>query len=363
VSQGITYYKSAITRKPALAGPGGYLPPLHYIIAVIKMNGKDTRFTDDHAIKLIEEAIGIYPEFAPAHYELAKNYHKQNNIELALQQAKITAELAPDNGGIQKELGLLYARYIEDRNEMVVESAAKKGIDALKHAVKLNPKDPEIHETLGMYYGVLGMFELKAFEMDTAISLKPKGSCYLELGNAYLAMGNIDKARDAYLQAVKIDPALTIAIGFSGYCDYLKNLFHKACGQFEQYAGDQSLKEVYRKLWHYYALWGDGKKSQGDEILAGFSGTFNGTEWERNLLDFHMNRINETDLVARAKNRFDRCEAFHYIGCHHWHEGDKTGAESYFRQAMETKIYSLFEYAGARIRCAELSSLSASKTK
>jgi tetratricopeptide (TPR) repeat protein len=363
VSQGIAFYKNAITQKPALAGPGGYLPPLHYMIAVIRLNGKDFRFTDDHAIKLIEEAIRIYPEFAPSHYELAKIYRKQNKIELAIQQIKIAADFAPDNGPIQKELGLLYARYLEDKNELVFESAANKGIEALKNAVKLIPKDPEIHEALGKYYGVLGMFELKAFEMDTAIGLKPKGSYYLELGNAYLSMGNTDKAQNAYLEAVKIDPSLTKANGLSGYCDYLKNRFDTACGQFDQYTEDQSLKELYRKLWHYYALWGGGKKSKGDELLEGFSGTFNGNDWERTLLDFHLNRINEAELVAKAKTRFDQCEAFYYIGSRHWHDGDKTGAEDFYRKAMDTKIYDQFEYAGARIRIGQLSSLSAKKTK
>lgn len=362
VSQGIAFYKNAITQKPALAGPGGYLPPLHYMIAVIRSNGKDARFTNDHAIQLIEEAIRIYPEFAPAHYELAKIYSKQDKVELAIQQAKIAADLMPDHGHIQKELGLLYVRYLEDKNELVFESAANKGIEALKNAVRELPKDPEIHEALGKYYGVLGMFELKAFEMDTAIGLQPKGAYYLELGNAYLAMGNTDKARNAYLEAAKIDPALTKANGLFGYCDYLENRFNSACTQFEQYTEDQSLKELYRKLWYYYALWGGGKKSKADEVLTAFSGTFGGSDWERTLLDFHLNRINEAELALKAKTRFDRCEAFYYMGCRHWHEGDKAGAEKYFRQAMDTKIYDRVEYAGARIRIGEFSNLSAIKT-
>jgi len=360
ISLGMTYYKNAITKKPAMAGPG-YLPPLPFMIAVIKMNSKLNRITDDHAIQLLEEAIKNSPEFAPAHFELSKIYRRQKKYELALQQARVAAELAPNEGVIQKELGLLYGNYIEDRNELVFEAAAKKGIEALKAAVKLNPKDPEIHEALGFYYGVLGMFELKAFEMDTAIGIKPTGSNSFELGNTYLAMGHIDKARTAYLQAVKTDPALTKAKGLSGYCDYLENRFDKACSEFGRYAEDQSLKELNRKLWYYYALWGNGKKPNGDEILSRFSNAFTGNDWERALLDFHLSRIDETQLLSKAKTRFEQCEALYYIGCRYRHEGDKNRAESYFRKALDTRIYSFYEYAGARILLKSLSQGSANQ--
>ena len=355
MQEGIENYKRALQLKPVFAGPG-YYPPLQYAIVKIRNSAKDNRLTEYESFKLLKEAIQIYPEFAPAHFELAKVYKDRGKDELALQGAKTAAELSPNNWEAQKLLGLSYEYYIKEKNQTLYLTAAKKGIEALKKAVQLNPNDPEAHEAIGRYYGVLGINELKAFEITTAINQKKTSSNLIEMGHTYLAQGDIEKAIASYRQVSQTakEPADGVD-HLIGLCNYLNNNYTQACEDFRIYFIAHLYPDIQPVLWHYCSLLGAEQQRKAQKVLMEFSETFHGGDWESALLDFHLKRISESELLEKAAQNFDKCEAYYYIGCQYLHQKDQKLAAEYFKKAVQTKIYHCFDYSAARIRLAEIS--------
>ena len=354
MQQGIQNYNDAVTLKPILAGKG-YYPPLQYMIFKIRSAAKDDRLTDTESISLLKEAVRVYPDFAPAHLELAIIYGASGKSELSLQEARTTVELAPDNADAQKLLALCYSHYLESRNEALSKTAANKGIAALKEAIRLNPDDADAHSLLGIYYGFLGMMPLKAFEIKTAVGLDASGENLFVMGNACLSLGDVPKAMDYYRQAGSAADGQDTRKEFIGYCHYLMDNYPEACDCFKAYLEEKPHPEIYRMLWYYHALLGAGQKSEADRVIRKYAETFTGTPWETALLNFALGKISHEELVAAAKQAFDRCEAYYYIGCHHFHNGHKQEAEAFFKKVLETRIYDYYEYSAAKIRLKQMS--------
>ncbi|MDP3791060.1 MAG: sigma-70 family RNA polymerase sigma factor, partial [Candidatus Omnitrophota bacterium] len=82
-----------------------------------------------------------------------------------------------------------------------------KAIKKYKEAIKLNPKDAEIHYDLGIVYYKLGNYYEATVEYEKAADLNPKhAKARNNLGNIHYSFGSYDKAVKAYKDAISINP-------------------------------------------------------------------------------------------------------------------------------------------------------------
>jgi tetratricopeptide (TPR) repeat protein len=359
IRQGLADYRKSLALNPALKTPGvttGFLMPLPCLVAKIKLRNHKTGDEDlNWIISLLHEAIKIFPDFAEAHSLLSSAYEAMGNDDLALQEAKVAAELAPDQTESHKEIGRLYFKlYIDIRDEKRVMAAARKGIDALKKAIRLNPDDSDAHEMLAIFFGAIGQYDLKHFTIETAIALENDASRQFELSSAYLARGDVNKAAHHYKAAIDIEKDFSLGLKGLAFCHYLKKEFEMARKTLLQYIKAEGYDSAYTVLWYYNSILGCGKQIQGDKYLQKYYKAFKGDAWEKYLLEYHIGRISEEDLLSHARQRFDQCEAYFYIGCHYWHFGNKRKAAYWFEKTIDTKRFDCFEYFGAKIRLAQL---------
>jgi Flp pilus assembly protein TadD len=134
-----------------------------------------------NAIKLLEEAIQIAPNFFRAHLDLGLLYQKAKRFEDAEREYNRSREISPKNAQALINLGSLYiqqADFHEKEGRQVVGKFLDQALDALEAAVRMSPRS-----SIGYYY----------------------------LGSANLKSGFTEEAEAAFKKAEELDPNMSIA--------------------------------------------------------------------------------------------------------------------------------------------------------
>jgi tetratricopeptide (TPR) repeat protein len=72
-------------------------------------------------------------------------------------------------------------------------------------------------------------------------------------------------------------------------------------------------------------------------------------EWYRHVLDHRCQLISDEQLLLAATgSRMHQCEAHFYIALRRIADGDRAGAREHFRAAIDTHVFTYFEYAWSR---------------
>ena len=139
---------------------------------------------------------------AAAHFTLGVLRQIQNRLPQAKNEFETAISLDPNNARTYLHLGesLLYLGQPE------------AGIPPLEQAIRLRPDDPNIAIT----YSVLGTCQLLLGRVDQAIDLLQTARAanarlwvpYLYLAGAYGLKGDLDRARSALAESLRLKPAL-----------------------------------------------------------------------------------------------------------------------------------------------------------
>jgi tetratricopeptide (TPR) repeat protein len=112
-----------------------------------------------------------------------------------------TLEAAPNNPLAEKNLG----------DALLAAGRAQEAFPFLEKAAKFNPTDPDRHANLGADLMLLGNLEAAVSEFQAAVPLTSDGALearfYESLASLYDMLGDYQKVRDNYRQALKLDPA------------------------------------------------------------------------------------------------------------------------------------------------------------
>ncbi|WP_334383348.1 MULTISPECIES: tetratricopeptide repeat protein [unclassified Bradyrhizobium] len=149
-----------------------------------------------------EKAHWIYWYFRGASYErLGKWPEAEADYLKAL-------ELDPDQPSVLNELGFNWV----DRNLKL-----KEGLALLEKAVKLQPDNGDMLDSLGWAHYRLGDYHEAIKLIERAAALEPKSSeIRNHLGDAYWRTGRQDEARKSWEQALSLKPDPADAEGIRG---------------------------------------------------------------------------------------------------------------------------------------------------
>lgn len=353
IQNGLSEFNKSIERRPSLGNSGPFFP-LPFMVARYYFDKNKTA----KAIQYVQEAIRLDPDIMQPHLLLGTIYSSEQKYELALQEYRMAVNLSPEDPEAAKHLAATYILIVESatakKNATLYKNVITKAIKATKNAVRLAPDDALMHEALGVLYGASGLHDLKLFEIQTVIEQGATASAYYELGSAYMGKNLLQKAEQNFLKALEIEPDYDTAQFCLAYSHYLMNDYDKACDVFKKYFKSKKSPEVYRAIWYYYSILANGNSSQATDFLKKYSKGFNGNQWEKALLDYHLGKLDDAGLISKTTQVFDQCEAYYYIGCRHFHAGDNNKAKEYFQKVLETKIYDYYEYSAANARLSQL---------
>lgn len=255
LDEALAYCERAIRMNP------NYAPAHNNLGLVLKAQGKL-----DLAMACFRRALELNPDFAPAHTNLAIALKKQGDVAGAMEHYVKSARLAPDAFEPRFNLGLLLKREGRvdeaiDRFQEVIrikpglavahselgsaymeQKRWNQAIAAFRRAIELDPKDALSHSGLGKALLETGEHPDEALaEFERSLALDPDllgallgmGRCLLSagrtgealeycekavrsqpdsaaahaaLGEAYFAVGEVEKARESLRRCLDLNP-------------------------------------------------------------------------------------------------------------------------------------------------------------
>lgn len=196
------------------------------------------------AIKELEQSISLAPEAVQPHVLLALVYAAQDKADLASQEYVLALENAskiePKNIDIYQGLGIIYLQ----------QKKLKQAESIFKLIVSMSPADPEAHFYLGSIYYDLENYSSVEKELKRALKLKPDYHEALNfLGYFYLEQDkNIDQAGLLIRRALVFQPENGAYLDSLGWFYYKKGKFKQALDYLEKAASFLTDPVIYEHL-------------------------------------------------------------------------------------------------------------------
>ena len=162
---------------------------------------KDTSKALEHftAAEVVAKATDPKRLNSGFYLQLAAVYEEKGDYPEAERQARRALELSPDSPEALNFIGYMWA----DRNTNLVEARAM-----IEKAVKAEPDNAAYLDSLGWVMFRQGELKPALDYIQKAIELNkdPDGTLQEHLGDLYQAMGDKDKAREAWRKSIEIEP-------------------------------------------------------------------------------------------------------------------------------------------------------------
>lgn len=148
-------------------------------------------------MKLLHQALEIYPKLAVAHVQIGTVLHEQGKTDEAIRACRKAIALYPNQDQPYVTLGKFLS----------AAGKTDEAIEANRMAIERNPTAANAYCNLGVGLQRKGEFNAAVAAYSKALEIQP--SFYLvhcHLGSVYHDLGETDKATDACLKAIEINP-------------------------------------------------------------------------------------------------------------------------------------------------------------
>jgi signal transduction histidine kinase len=161
------------------------------------------------AEQVFEEILEVEPREPDAHYHLAEIYlNRYSDVNRAIDCLQYAIERDPEHLDARFELGLLYAKHRYTRPEF-----RQQAIDQFIELIKRN-NELQTFESLDRVFFVLGSLyddrpedaDLAIYVYKTGLEHAPSPQAQNNLGLLYLQKNMVDKAAEAFKQAIQLYP-------------------------------------------------------------------------------------------------------------------------------------------------------------
>ncbi len=297
----------------------------------------------------LKEVIRLRPDDPWAHSMLGRTYFLIDKRELALFEAKEATRLDPEYSFNHRMLGVLYMVNSYSDETCYDDEMTELGMNEFKQAVRLSPEDSYSHNGLGSLYGAKGSYDLALFEMKEAVRLFNSPNNRKWLGRALYQKGDYEVAILEYNAALAMDLRLAELHVSLAWTYLLLNRAADSLKEIALYRKSNRRRSTDDVLCEYLSLKQTGQNDKAAKSLSEhYTRDTNRKKWETDLLQYHLGRISEDELINSARHKCDRCDAFFYIGYSHFLQNEKQAAMNYFQKALDTNVYGSWLYTGAR---------------
>lgn len=159
----------------------------------LKERGRKKKRAEEYeeAIALLDRAVELAPEYAPAYHELGNCYQLTTRFDPALENYDKSLELDPELGTAYRNRGNAYKKLGE----------FEKATEDYTEAIERKPNTEYLYSNRGAVYYNLGEYEKARADYTKAIELNPEfPPTYLNRAELHLTREN---ARDALADAEK----------------------------------------------------------------------------------------------------------------------------------------------------------------
>lgn len=295
------------------------------------------------------QAITKYPNWAHAYRQRAFAWQEMYNHDAAIKDIKRAQSITPKDSNIVAD----YARLLHGTGKF------KEALEIANQAVDLQ----NIAQSNGSWIRArikrdLGDYDGAYSDLEEALTYDPDAT-YLLIARAWLswAKGDLTKAQTDFERLTVLEPS-----SFYRHMALGVNQYHQ--GNFSQAAEYLNLAVTFKEndidyaqlyLWLSHARSND--QNLADELLREFSGErkphftdIDTDDWSGKLVAFLLGDLSSNDLLAIAQTDIPlqtaqrKCEACFFVGSAVLIQGNTKQAATYFRQSMQTKVTTYYEY-------------------
>lgn len=240
-------------------------------------------------------AVQIDPQFADAHYQLAKASMGLNNWQVAAQELQKTVSLRPSDFQAQYDLGSLYlgTRNLTDAEQIAFLMLEKAPDNADSHALMANIDVAQ------------NKMKDARKEFDKALALAPnRATLQFNVGVFEVRSGNSAEAEKRFKRAVELDPKLGAArVGLADLYFSEENFAAVEQTYREGIAANPGDVSLYNGLAAFYNS--QNRRIDAEAFLSNSKASFNDNIAGQRLLgDFYVSVGDETKARAEFANLF-----------------------------------------------------------
>ncbi|MBI4533922.1 MAG: tetratricopeptide repeat protein [Candidatus Melainabacteria bacterium] len=228
----------------------------------------------DEALADCSQAIALDPHSAIYPYQRGNIDYLLGHYLDAIRDYSLAVSLKPDYAASYASRGTAY--YAIGQYQMVV--------DDYSHVITMNPSSSEAYLNRATAFYELGQFTKAVEDFDRAIVLNPKCSrCYYKRCLTHLMLGHGDKAAADAAQVLALD-------------------------------GWRSPNALYLALYAYLGHMQAHQKVRAMQILHQAETNYGGIAWPYPILQYFLNKITLTQLLALATDNSKMTQAHAYVG-------------------------------------------------
>ncbi len=213
-------------------------------LAYLKQTGEENL---DKAITHLEKAASLAPKESGVYVNLGVAYSQKGRIEDAVIALQQSLEIEPNNLNAFLNLGTVYeqdgwfeaadqcfkqAKMLAPNSPLIQQFFSKKD-SFLRSQDSSKKSDSFIKQGLGPFQTGQYAIALKFFQQAAEVN-KSSPAPRINIGNAYLRMGQHEKAEEAYKLAVQLAPRNSMARYSLGNYYTVKQLWKDAIREFER---------------------------------------------------------------------------------------------------------------------------------
>ena len=200
---GLRLYDDAITALQSAIDHNLALDDVHYHIGLAHIEQEQF----DKAIQHLEQAINTDPNLKDAHYNLACAYRVTGNLEAATNAVTETLRLDPDYKPVHELVEKIKQTHYNRGKSYLNNSRYSDAIAAFQNVITLDADFTAAHYNLGVAYLKLENFTRSVEVLQKTIDLdRTHKAAFHALALAYFGLHELENARNAAIDALKIDP-------------------------------------------------------------------------------------------------------------------------------------------------------------
>ena len=294
-----------------------------------------------------QEAIKSDPSHLGSHIGLADAYVMAGQPDKAIAAFTAAVETFPNNHLVYNNRGL----FLQQQGKSV------EALSDFNKAIELDKNFAVAYTNRG--YTLQGVGKLAEAEQDFTKSLEidPQNPLFTTLrGTCRLSQGNVTGAVTDYSNAASLNPKNPVAQADLGFGKFFSRDFAGAYEAFSAAGQIDANNMRYLNPWKLWSLVMDGKADAITDITAiSANRPEKDRDWIDQLVLFLSGKLSEQDLVAfvaktpdEKMKKLQLCEAYFFIAERRNQGNDKTNADAFYKQVLQTKASQLSAYRGAQ---------------
>ena len=214
------------------------------------------------------------------------------------------------------------------------------------HAIALNPRYEDAFVNRGVAHAAKGDLARAVADYTTALLLDAAdATAYRNRGNVYLDQGETGLAMADYDAAIRNAPDDASGYRSRGYLHFYLGEFAPAAADLARVVASER-DDLYAVLWAYLAMVRTDAAGAGRTLAQAAPQA--SAAWPRPVVELFLGGRTAEATLSATSNPAERCEAQFYGGEWKLLQGDRIGAASALKGAVDTCPKTFIEYKGAR---------------